>query len=33
VVMLFEKDKVRLNENLSAATPVRLGDKLADLVS
>ena len=31
VILLFEKDVVSLNENLAAATPVQMGDKLATL--
>jgi phosphatidylserine decarboxylase len=32
VVMLFEKNKIHLDENMSASTPVQMGDKLATLV-
>lgn len=32
VVMLFQKDKIRLNANLEAATPIRMGDKLAEII-
>ena len=32
VVMLFEKDKVLLNDNLEASTPIQMGDKLAAII-
>lgn len=32
VILLFEKDRVRLNSLMAAGTPVRMGDRLADLL-
>jgi len=32
VILLFENDKVRLGENLTASTPVQMGDPLAQLI-
>lgn len=32
-ILLFEKDKVQLDDNLTATTPVQMGEKLARLIS
>lgn len=32
VILLFEKNRVRLDTNLGAGTPVRMGDRLADVL-
>lgn len=32
VIMLFEKDRIQLNSLMAAGTPVKMGDRLADLL-